>query len=168
MASALNVNTVISDFHNLIAFSSKMHVPKTANRNTQYRSYKHFDYELFECVIVSARYHASAIFDGVSDICWFNHTLIKMVLISMLHINQKGLLKDHYHLWILNYVKLVIENQCQETSIVNAFELSYYVSSIRSAEFMSPNWKLNPWRINYHKDVVLVISKEIPQIWEYY
>ena len=39
----------------------------------------------------------------------------------MLHLNKKGLLKDHYHLWILNYVKLAIEDQV---------ELSYYGSSI--------------------------------------
>ena len=40
----LNINTGISDFHNLIAFSSKLHVPKTANRNIPYhRIYKHFD-----------------------------------------------------------------------------------------------------------------------------
>ena len=29
IAGTLNVNTGISDFHNLIAFSSKMHAPKT-------------------------------------------------------------------------------------------------------------------------------------------
>ena len=43
----------------------------------------------------------------------------------MLHLNKKGLLKDHYHLWILNYVKLAIEDQV---------ELSYYRSSIERVE----------------------------------
>ena len=52
----------------------------------------------------------------------------------MLHLNQKGLLKHHYHLWILNYVKLVIENQCKETSISNAVELRYYESSVERVE----------------------------------
>ena len=35
IAGNLNVDRGISDFHNLVAFSSKMHVPKMANRNMQ-------------------------------------------------------------------------------------------------------------------------------------
>ena len=112
LAGTLNVDTAISDFHNLIAFSSKMHVPKTGDRNIQYRSYKHFGDELFKDDIASAPYHVGDIFDDFDDTYWFNHLLIKTISITMLHLNQKGLLKDHYHLWILNYVNLAIENQC--------------------------------------------------------
>ena len=111
IAGTLNVNTGISDFHNLIAFSYKMHVPITGDRNIQYRSYKHFDNELFKDDIASAPFHVGDIFDGFDDTYWFNHMLLKMLSITMPHLNQKGLLKDHYHLWILNYVKLAIENQ---------------------------------------------------------
>ena len=80
IAGTLNVNTGISDFHNLVAFSSKMHVPKTANRNIQYRSYKHFDDELFKHDIASAPYHVGDIFDDFDDTYWFSHTLIKNVI----------------------------------------------------------------------------------------
>ena len=107
IASTLNINTCISDFHSLVAFSSKMPVPKTGDQNIQYRSYKHFDDELFKDDIASAPYLVGDIFDDFDDTYWFNHTLIKMLFIIMLHLNQKGLLKDHYHL--RNYVKLAIE-----------------------------------------------------------
>ena len=43
VAHTLNVNTGISDFHNLIAFSIKIQIPKTGNKYIQYRSYKKFD-----------------------------------------------------------------------------------------------------------------------------
>ena len=62
--------------------------------------------------ITSAPYHVVDIIDDFHDAYWFNHKLIKMLSITMLHLNQKGLLKDHCHLWILNYVKLAIENKC--------------------------------------------------------
>ena len=80
IASTLNVNTGISDFHNLIAFSSKMNVPKTGDRNIQYRSYKHFDHELFKDDIASAPYRVGDIFDDFDDTYWFNHTLIKNII----------------------------------------------------------------------------------------
>ena len=69
IAGSLNVNTGINDFHDLVAFSFKMHVPKTANRNIQYRSYKHFDDELFEHNIASAPYHVGDIFDSFDERC---------------------------------------------------------------------------------------------------
>ena len=80
IAGTLNVNTGISDFHNLIAFSSKMHVPKTGDRNIQYRSYKHFNDEIFKDDIASAPYHVGDIFDDFDDTYWFNHMLIKNVI----------------------------------------------------------------------------------------
>ena len=65
----------------------------------------------------------------------------------MLHLNKKGLLKDHYHLWIPNYVKLAIENQCGKINTLNAVEI------------LSPNWKLNPWRITSHRSIALHFKK---------
>ena len=62
IAGTLNVNTGINDFHNLIAFDSKMHVLKSGDRNIQYCSYKHFDDERFKD-IASASYHVGDIFD---------------------------------------------------------------------------------------------------------
>ena len=80
IAGTLNVNTGISDFHNLIAFTSKMYVPETGDRNIQYRSYKYFDDELFKDDIASAPYYVSDIFDDFDDTYWFNHMLIKNVI----------------------------------------------------------------------------------------
>ena len=50
------------------------------DRNIQYRSYKHFDDELFKDDIASAPYHVRDIFDNFDDTYWFNHTLIKNVI----------------------------------------------------------------------------------------
>ena len=48
VAHTLNVNTGISDFHNIIAFSTKIQIPKIGNKYIQYRSYKKFDEALFK------------------------------------------------------------------------------------------------------------------------
>ena len=88
ITGTINVYTGISDFHNLIAFSSKMHVPKTGDRNIQCRSYKHFDDGLFKDDISAAPYHVGVVFDDFDDAYWFNHTLLKMVSITVLHLNK--------------------------------------------------------------------------------
>ena len=57
-----------------------MNVPKRGDPNIQYRSYKHFDDELFKDDIASAPYHIGDIFDDFDDIYWFKHMLIKNVI----------------------------------------------------------------------------------------
>ena len=54
VAHTLNVNTGISDFHNLIAFSTEIQIPKTANK---YHSYKKVDEALFKHDIANAPHH---------------------------------------------------------------------------------------------------------------
>ena len=76
----LSLNTGISDFHNLVAFSTKMHVPKLGRRRIQYRTFKNFDETSFKHDIEMAPYHVGEIFDDFDDTYWFNHTLVKYVM----------------------------------------------------------------------------------------
>ena len=43
VAHTLNVNTGMGDFRNLIAFSTKIHIPETRNKYIQDPSYKNYD-----------------------------------------------------------------------------------------------------------------------------
>ena len=80
VASVLNVDTAISDFHNLIAFSKKLHVPRTARTPIWYRSYKKFDEECFKYDIVNAPYHVGEIFDDLDDKYWYSKYLIDDII----------------------------------------------------------------------------------------
>ena len=65
IANVLNINTGISDFHNLIACSAKMHVPRNTNRLIYYRSYKHFDETSFKHDLEIAPFHVGDMFDEI-------------------------------------------------------------------------------------------------------
>ena len=80
VASVLNVDTAISDFHNLIAFSTKLHVPRTARTPIWYRSYKKFDEECFKYDIANAPYHVGEIFDDLDDKYWYSKYLIDDII----------------------------------------------------------------------------------------
>ena len=80
IANTLNINTGISDFHNLIAYSTKMHVPRNESRLICYRSYKHFDEASFKHDLDMAPFYVGNVFDDVDDIFWFNHALIKNII----------------------------------------------------------------------------------------
>ena len=54
IACTINVTTGISDFHNLVACSTKMHVPRNGNKSITYRSYKHFNQDSFKHEIDTA------------------------------------------------------------------------------------------------------------------
>ena len=80
VASVLNVDTAISDFHNLIAFSTKLHVPRTTRDPIWYRSYKKFDEEYFKRDIATAPYHVGEIFDDLDDKFWYSKSLIDDII----------------------------------------------------------------------------------------
>ena len=88
-----------------------MHVPKTGDRNIQYRSYKNFDDELFKDDIASASYHVGDIFDDFDDTYWFNHTLIKNVIDHHAPPKLKRTVKRPLP-FMNSQLKLAIENQC--------------------------------------------------------
>ena len=80
IASTINVTTGISDFRNLIACTTKIHVPRNGNKIINYRSYKHFNQDSFKYDIDIAPFYVGNIFDDVDDIFWFNHTLIQDII----------------------------------------------------------------------------------------
>ena len=94
IASTLNVTTGISDFHNLIACSTKMHVPRNGNKYITYRSYKHFNQDSFKYDIDTAPFYVGNIFDGVDDIFWYNHTLIQDGINGHAPMKQKKVVKQ--------------------------------------------------------------------------
>ena len=79
IADTLNINTGISDFHNFIAYSTKMHVPRNESRLICYRSYKQFDEASFKHDLDVAPFYVWNVFDDVDDIFWFNHALMKNI-----------------------------------------------------------------------------------------
>ena len=93
IANVLNINTGISDFHNLIACSTKMHVPRNTNRLIYYRSYKHFDETSFKHDLEIAPFHVGDMFDEVDDTFWFNHSLIQGIVDGHAPIKRKKTVK---------------------------------------------------------------------------
>ena len=77
VAHKLNVNTGLSDFHNLIAFSTEIQIPKTGNKYIQYHSYEKVDETLFKHNIPNAPYHVGNIFHDFDNIYCYTHMLIK-------------------------------------------------------------------------------------------
>jgi len=94
VANTLNVNTGISDFHNLIACSTKMHVPRNTNKFIRYRSFKNFDEASFKHDIETAPFHVGDVFEEVDDVFWFNHTMLQGILNSHAPMKQKKSVKQ--------------------------------------------------------------------------
>ena len=67
IAKVLNINRGISDFHNLIACSTKMHVPRNTNRLIYYQSYIQFDETSFKHDLEIAPFQVGDMFDEVDD-----------------------------------------------------------------------------------------------------
>ena len=88
-----DLNTGISDFHNLVAFNTKMHVPKLGRRRNKYRTFKTFDETSFKHDIEMAPYHVGEIFDDFDDTYWFNHTLVKYVMDNHAPLKHKQMVK---------------------------------------------------------------------------
>ena len=55
----------LSDFHDLILFSTKQHVPKRSTRYVTYRSYKNFDEKCYEKDLQQIPFHVAEIFDDM-------------------------------------------------------------------------------------------------------
>ena len=96
IASTLNVTTGISDFHILIAGSTKMHVSRNGNKNITYRSYKLFKKDSFKYDMDTAPFYVGNIFDDVDDIFWFNHILIQGIINGHAPMKQKNTVKQPF------------------------------------------------------------------------
>ena len=74
--SVINTMSDVSDFHNLIGFSTKIKIPKKSQREIVYRSYKHFSEAAFKSDVENAPYHVADIFDELDDKYWFHERLL--------------------------------------------------------------------------------------------
>ena len=80
IASVLNFDTGLSDFHHLIAACTRMHVPRSCMPVFQYRSMKYFDEDLFLDDLSKVPFHVAEIFDDPNDAYWLFDKLYADVL----------------------------------------------------------------------------------------
>ena len=76
----ININTGLSDCHNLIGAATRSHVPRNGKKVIQYRSYKNFDVEAYNYDLSVAPFHASCVFDDPDDAMWSYNTLLCSIL----------------------------------------------------------------------------------------
>jgi hypothetical protein len=80
IACHLNTFVGVSDFHNLICASTKLHAPKILARKIMYRSYKNFDIETYENDLYNTPFQICNIFDDVDDAMWCHNVLLNGVI----------------------------------------------------------------------------------------
>ena len=73
----MNVDTGISDFHNLTGVISRAHTPQLNRRMITYRSMKNFN---FSRDLDLVPFNVCEIFDDVNDIAWAQHNLLSSVI----------------------------------------------------------------------------------------
>ena len=70
------IESDLSDFHQMVCFSTKFNAPRHINKVITYRSYKNFNREQFLCDLASAPFHAAQVFDTVDDAYWVSESLL--------------------------------------------------------------------------------------------
>ena len=80
ISETINTFLGISDHHNLIAASTKLHIPKFSGTNFQYRSMKRFDETKFLNDLSQAPFHVCEVFDDPNDGYWFFNELYSGIL----------------------------------------------------------------------------------------
>ena len=80
IGKAFNLINDISDFHNIVGFSSKLSLPQNNQDKIIYRYYKHFEETLFKNDVAIAPFHVAEIFDDINDQYYFTETLFKDVI----------------------------------------------------------------------------------------
>ncbi len=73
-------DTGLSDFHHMVLFSTKVHVPARQPRKIIYRTYKKFDAEKYNHDLSCAPFHVGGIFDSIDDSYWYYETLLKGII----------------------------------------------------------------------------------------
>ena len=73
-------DTGLSDFHCLLCTATKQQVSKLKSNTFQYRTYKHFNEELFLQDLTYIPYHVTEIFDDVNDSYWLWYELTMQVI----------------------------------------------------------------------------------------
>ena len=76
----LNYNCGLSDYHNLIAISTKIHVPKCKPRTIFYRSYKKFKEDEFKLDVSRIPFHVANVFNEIDDVYWAHSKMMMDVV----------------------------------------------------------------------------------------
>ena len=76
----INVDTGISDFHNLTGIVTRAHAPQSERRVLTYRSMNHFQHNEFTKDVGFIPFHVCEIFDEVDDILWAQQQLFSSVI----------------------------------------------------------------------------------------
>ena len=78
--STICVDTGLSDYHFLVCTATKIQLSTLAPIIFKYRSYKHFNNDLFLEGLSKIPYHVTEIFDDVNDSYWLWHQLTMQVV----------------------------------------------------------------------------------------
>ena len=78
--NSVSIATGLSDFHHMVCTATKFQVPQLKATNITYRSYKHFNEELYINDLCSAPYHVGEIFENIDDSYWFFNTLTMSIV----------------------------------------------------------------------------------------
>ena len=99
-ASVINYDCGLSDFHNLVAISTKLTFPKRPPQIKLYRSFKKFDEKLFLKDMSYVPFHVMDVFSDISDSYWVFDTLVKEVI--DLHVPLKKKVINHTNAPFMN------------------------------------------------------------------
>ncbi len=80
VASCENLNIGVSDHHNIVVASTKMHASRYEKRHITYRSYRHFNEDTFLNDLECTPFQVSQIFDDVDDQLWFHNKLFDNII----------------------------------------------------------------------------------------
>ena len=86
---SINIDTGISDFHNLTGIVSRAYAPKSQKRMIKYRSMKKFKTEEYMRDMNFVPFHVCDIFDDVDDIVWAHGQLVTSVIDSHAPLKQR-------------------------------------------------------------------------------
>jgi hypothetical protein len=88
-SSVINYDCGLSDFHDIVATSTKICVPKCPPKVKFYRSYKNFKEDLFLHDLQSVPFHIIDIFTDIDDSHWAFDMLVKDVIDSHAPLKKK-------------------------------------------------------------------------------
>ena len=98
--TAISIDTGLSDFHNMICFSTKLHVKQRKKKIINYRSYKHFEEGSYLKDLSEIPFHVAEVFDSMDDAYWFCDKLVKSVI--NLHAPLKQRIVSHKQVPYMN------------------------------------------------------------------
>ena len=80
ISACVNYNCGLSDYHNLVAVSTKMQLPRIKPKVLFYRSMKHFDENSYKKDIENVPFHVINTFDDLDDKLWAFNKLVTNVI----------------------------------------------------------------------------------------